>query len=155
MKTSTIAFGLGALATAVTAVPLEASTTSTALTTRTTSLASVMRAVQNGVNIPDGMVDDGEGGFTTDDEEDEDEGEDSSDFTERENVFGPMNPYNQIIKIVSSDDYEAECGGPPVPFSEIVRRIHLEHPSAAYDPKPNVACKEIKPDCIIYGNCPL
>jgi hypothetical protein len=82
MKTSAIAFGLSALATAVVVVPLGASTTSTALTTGTTSLASVMRAVQNGVNIPDGMVADGEDGFTTDNREDgftTNDGEDDND----------------------------------------------------------------------------
>jgi hypothetical protein len=162
MKTSTITFGLGALATAVFAVPLKASTTSTALTTGTTSLASVMRAVQNGVDIPDSMVDDGKDGFTTDDKEDdedeennEDEDEDEANVTERESYFGPLNPYIQDIKPVSSDEYEASCGGPPVPYSEIVRRIHLEHPDVAYEAKPNVACKEIKPDCTLYGNCAL
>jgi hypothetical protein len=66
-----------------------------------------------------------------------------------------MNPADQAINFVSSDEYEAFCGGPPVPFSEIVRRIHLEHPTDTYEAKPLVACKEIKPDCTVYGNCAL
>jgi hypothetical protein len=144
MKTSTIAFGLSALATAVVAVPLKASTTSTAVTTGTTFLASVMRAVQQGGFISASDND------TTDDED-----EDEANVTERESYFGPLNPYIQDIKPVSSDEYEASCGGPPVPYSEIVRRIHLEHPDVAYEAKPNVACKEIKPDCTLYGNCAL
>jgi hypothetical protein len=62
---------------------------------------------------------------------------------------------DQQIKDVSSDEYEAFYGGPPIPFSEIVRRIHLEHPTEAYEAKPNVACKEIKPACVNAFLCPL
>jgi hypothetical protein len=79
----------------------------------------------------------------------------SLNVTERQNYFGPMNPYDQVIEHVTSSEYEAINGGPPVPHSELIRRIHLEHPSVAIEVIPNEACKEVKPDCAHYGSCEL
>ncbi|KAF1836207.1 hypothetical protein BDW02DRAFT_248290 [Decorospora gaudefroyi] len=57
----------------------------------------------------------------------------------------PMNPHDQNIHRVGAAEFDLVQGGPVVPYSEVVHRIHAQYPSAALEPLPNEVCKEVAP----------